>query len=98
MRQYLSEPGGAKRDTSPIVSATSTRSRLRTFSIWLAIIADGEPANSSPTAMLSPVRTSEPESPPADMLVVTIWSWKRRRGRRRSRRRTVALTATTGRS
>src|SRR5437867_10415093 len=55
-----------------ICSATSTRSNARTFSIWLAIIATDEPAKSSPTAILSRFITSEPESPPADMLVVTI--------------------------
>jgi hypothetical protein len=36
------------------------------------VVAWAEPANSSPIATLSSVVTSEPESPPADMLVSTI--------------------------
>lgn len=55
-----------------ICSATSIRSSARTFSIWLTMVATDDPAKSRATATLSNVVTSEPESPPAEMLVVTI--------------------------
>ena len=55
-----------------ICSATSTRSRALTFSIWLAIVATDDPAKRSPTATSSSVLMRDPESPGADMFVVTI--------------------------
>lgn len=60
------------RNVQRICSATSTRRSERTCSIWLRIVATAEPAYKRPTATSSGVVTKEPESPPADMLVVTI--------------------------